>query len=1032
MAKTIRLPTTVYSTDVTAPPHGSSVIGHQLSDRLLQLGVGEVRTGAHDRQIYATDASNYSLDPLAVVIPECNEHISRLAAFCSENGIPLLPRGGGTSLAGQCTNRAVVLDTSNHFRRVLAVDPQRRTCQVECGITIDAVNEHLRALGHPLFFAPDPATLSQASIGGCIGNNAAGARSLRYGRTSENILALDTVLADGSAVRLEAGAGRRDERAATLAMEIAAVVREYRTLIRERFPKLNRRNAGYALDLILDQLDGGCDERDLNLAPLICGSEGTLAIVTAAALKLHATPLKRSLYLLTFASLDDAIGAVPKILAQHPTAVELMDDAVLRAAALNSETAGISARLGIAPGDATSPEMPGPAVLLVEFQDERDAAESEHSEAHFELLEEIMGLRGVRRLEPAEQAAAWQLRRSAEALLHALSSDAKPVTFIEDNAIPIDQLPRFVHGVRDIVEQHRTSAAYYAHASVGVLHIRPLLNLHRAADRTAMVEMAISVARLARECGGVMSGEHGDGRVRGPLLKEFFGPEIITAFERIKRIFDPAGILNPGMIVGAGPEPSIAEQLRIDALNIHTAERVKTVFDYGDQGSLAGAVEMCNGAGFCRKLGPGTMCPSYRATLDERHSPRGRANALRQALLHPSGEPQLNDSDTLETLELCLSCKACKTECPSNVDIAKLKAEYLAASYAKAGRVPLSARLVGHVRLLNAVGCNMPRFANAVSQTHLFRRLVLPRLGITPLHPLPHFAPTLKYRLSRRRPPPTDVQSKVVWLGRHSTNELSDSAADSRSVILFADCFTAFTDSHLAMAAVELLNRLNWRVFIADAGCCGRSMMSVGMLTEARSTAHATLQRLHEWVERIKPAALLFLEPSCQSSLVDDWKSLLPTEDVAKLKELPPILSVEDFVARDPEAVRSKIRGKDAPRNVIFHGHCHQKALWGQAGMQELIQRVAGGCGTILPTGCCGMAGSFGYGLHRYPLSKAIFAAPEFDGLMQAAATDVILATGTSCRGQIQHFTGRKAVHPVEWLEEMTRDTSQGPSGIDL
>ncbi len=1032
MAKTIRLPTTAYSTDVTAPPHGSPATGNPLSERLLQLGVGGVRTGAHDRQIYATDASNYAVEPLAVVIPECREHISRLAAFCSENGIPLLPRGGGTSLAGQCTNRAVVMDTSNHFRRVLAVDPEQKICQVECGITIDAVNEHLKTKGHPLFFAPDPATLSQASIGGCIGNNAAGARSLRYGRTSENILSLDTVLADGSAVRLETGAGRRDGRAASLAMEIAAIVREYRTLIRERFPRLNRRNAGYALDLILDQLDAGCDERDLNLAPLICGSEGTLAIVTAATLRLHPTPLNRSLYLLAFSSLDDAIGSVPKILARRPTAVELMDDAVLRAAALNSETAVISARLGIAPGGSTLPENAGTAVLLVEFQQERDGAEIEHSVNHFEPSERIAGIRSIRRLEPAEQAAAWQLRRSAEALLHALSSDAKPVTFIEDNAIPIDQLPRFVHGVRDMVEQHHTSAAYYAHASVGVLHIRPLLNLHRAADRTAMVEMAVSVARLARECGGVMSGEHGDGRVRGPLLKEFFRPELITAFERIKRIFDPAGILNPGMIVGAGPETSIAEQLRIDAVNFHTAEKMKTVFDYRDQGSLAGAVEMCNGAGFCRKLGPGTMCPSYRATLDERHSPRGRANALRQALLHPSGEPKFNDSDTLETLELCLSCKACKTECPSNVDIAKLKAEYLAASYAQGGRVPISARLVGHVRMLNAIGCSMPRFANSVSQAPLFRRLVLPRLGITPLHPLPRFTPTLKRRLSRRRRPPTDVRSMAVWLDQRAEYEFSDDAADGRSVILFADCFTGFTDSHIAVAAVELLNRLDWRVFIADAGCCGRSMMSVGMLAEARSTAHATLQRLHGWVERIKPAGLLFLEPSCQSSLADDWKSLLISDDRAKLTELPPILSVEDFVARNPDAVRSKIRGKGAPRNVIFHGHCHQKALWGQGGMQELIQRVADGCGTILPTGCCGMAGSFGYDLHRYPLSKAIFAAPEFDGLRQAAATDVILATGTSCRGQIHHFTGRHAVHPVEWLEDMTRATSQGPSRIDL
>jgi FAD/FMN-containing dehydrogenase/Fe-S oxidoreductase len=993
----------------SGPAATDMVKAHRAIQQLASMDVGEVRLGKHDLQLYATDASNYQVQPLAVVICQNAEQVARLAAYCYTHRLPLLPRGGGTSLAGQCTNRAVVMDLSVHFRRVLNVDDEKRLCRVQAGTTIDQVNNHLLSQHFDLFFAPDPATLSHACIGGCIGNNAAGARSIRYGRTSENLAAIDAILADGTIVQFGPGAGRVDAKAADLALAVAALVNKHRAAIRAGYPRLNRRNAGYALDMILDQLDAGCDPLDLNLVPLICGSEGTLAIVTEATLKLSPTPQSRMLFLLRFASLDMAIAAVVPILRLRPTAVELMDDVVLAAAKTNADAAAIMRKLDLG-GTSTGQDQTGPsAVLLVEFQSERDGSGGVPSNID-QLLCDAAGTGHVQRLNTDEQAAAWQIRRSAEALLHALSSDAKPVTFIEDNAIPVEHLSRFIHGVRDIVLQYRTTAAYYAHASVGVLHIRPLLNLHAPADRKAMVNIAIDVARLARQCGGVMSGEHGDGRVRGPLLKEFFGPEIMHMFTEVKRIFDPVGILNPGMIADAGEPESIAQQLRIDSLHAAAEATLHPVFDYSHQGSWVGAVEMCNGAGFCRKLGPGTMCPSYRATLDERHSPRGRANALRHALLAPAAKPNLNDAEALKTLDLCLSCKACKTECPSNVDIAKLKSEYYSASFRANGRIPLSARCVGNIRQLNLIGACLPQLANHVVQARWFRQRILPRLGITPHHPLPLFAPSLRRRLKRE-------PQKLRRPG-------------SPRVALFADCFAGFTDSAVGLAAVKLLSYLDYDVAVADGGCCGRSMISVGMLDQARITALRTLQRIENINARFSPEAILFLEPSCQSAFIDDWRDLLPSEERKAYAQLPPLLSVEEFIVSKWASLKIGIQSERTSGQVIYHGHCHQKALWGQDAMQQLLNHFAGRNGRIMPTGCCGLAGSFGYGLQRYDISKTIFAACEFDPIRAADETDVVLASGTSCRAQIRHFTRHRPLHPVEWLLQCVNDDAS-PSHAD-
>ncbi len=988
------MPIIMDETDITLPVFGEVTpdrnTGTDLATALQRLKVGELRLTGHDRLLYATDASLYEVLPLGVVIPNTAAEIGTLLEFCQRQRIAVLPRGGGTSLAGQCTNRALVVDVSPRFRALREINTEQRTCLAEAGMTIDQLNGELVATG--LFFAPDPATSAQASLGGCIGNNAAGARSIRYGRTSENLAGVEVVLASGESLSLYAGAGRHNPVAKKLAQQVAAVVGEYAELIRARFPRLVRRNAGYSMDLILRQMDAGLSPEDLDLTGLLCGSEGTLAIVTAARLKLQPIPAARGLAILAFPSLEQALDQLLPILDTNPSAVELLDNVVLQTAQGNSEA---RRQLEVLP--RLDGQLPS-AVLYVEYQAEKDPSELKERFSHPALT--APATRTF--LQPAEMNQAWMLRKSAEALLHALAGTRKPITFVEDNAIPVERLGEFIRRFKHLVEAHGTTAAFYAHASVGVLHVRPLLDLHAPADQRAMREIALETAHLARDCGGVMSGEHGDGRVRGPLLPEYFGPEIMQAFAKIKYIFDPVGILNPGMIVNPGNIETITANLREQALRkATTGVEVDTYYDYSDQDSFRGAVERCNGSGFCRKISVGTMCPSYRATLDERHSPRGRANALRHSIFGTSDRPNWTDADTLETLDLCLSCKSCKNECPSNVDIARLKAEYLAQRYKQTGGPPLAARVFGHVNTLNRLSSMVPGLANGIQNFPPIRGLMNQLLGLAPQRSLPSYSVALE-KLFR-------------------TQLAAQNPAGRQKVALFADCFTAFNDSHIGLAATRVLQRLGYRVELVRNGCCGRTMISNGLLDQAKITIQKTLKLLTPAIVDRNVAAIVVCEPSCLSAMLDDWQQFNGIGPRELLQELAhKAISPTDFVQRHwqehpiPPAPRLQ---PDVP--VLFHGHCHAKALWGMADDAALLQRLAGRNAQILNTGCCGMAGGFGYMRDHYDLSLRIFSQKEFDPIRLAPENSVILTAGTSCRHQIQHIAGKKVMHPIEWLAEL-------------
>lgn len=939
------------------------------------------------RAVYSTDASIYQVAPLGVFIPNNPEDAQAGARVLGEMRVPMLPRGGATSLAGQCVNEAVIFDLSSHCHQLIDVNHASSSCRVEPGITIDDLNDRLSALR--LFFAPDPSTARQANIGGCIGNNAAGSRSILYGRTSDNVLGIDACLWNGTRVEFAQGSALRCQHVRDITESVCDVISKNAELIRERFPRTMRRSSGYQLDVILDQLDRfGRDLSKLNLAPLLCGSEGTLAITLGAELRLHPVPRFKGLAVMSFDSVEDAIAAVAPILALNPCAVELLDQLILDLARKNTVCRPYTELLPSTPAGG----MPN-AVLYVEFL----SAESQESiDDSIRQLQELFPQSQIDvHTDPGSMNDAWALRKSGEPLLHAIPGARKPLGFVEDNAVPVEKLSEFVAGFREIVQREDTIASYYAHASVGVLHVRPLLDLRDPKDEQRMIRIAQDVADLARSLGGVPSGEHGDGRVRGPLLPAYFGEELMGVFREIKAIFDPHELLNPGNIVSPAPIESIAQQTRIrpHAKPITFAEP-QTHYDYTAQGGFAHAVEMCNGAGVCRNKSIGTMCPSYHATLDERHSTRGRGNALRLAISGQLSTDRWSDPRVDEILDLCLSCKACKAECPSNVDIAKLKAEYLAQRYAESSRVPLSARVFSQIHTLNKLGALFPALSNAASRFPPVRSLMNSMLSIHPDRSLPKFAKPVRRR--------------------------EFSSSDNPRVLILADTFTNHNEPGIIETTARVLERFGYAVGVLPVSDFGRSAISQGCLSQAIRDAEQSIDRLTPYINDESIAGFLIAEPSCLSAVCDDWLELKidrPVEMRTKLAKrcATPEAFLDAFWDRHPTHPDFA-----APLGQIhIHGHCHQKALWGEHSASSLLTRLFPDRAVSMNTGCCGMAGAFGYAESKYDLSMKIGSQRLFPQVNAADENDLIVASGTSCRHQIQDGTNRRAVHAIEVIDQL-------------
>jgi len=956
---------------------------------LARIIEGDVRFGLHDRMLYATDASIYQAAPIGVIVPRSIADVEKTIAYAGEHHLPLLPRGGGTSLAGQAVNTALVIDFSAWCNRILEIDPERKTARVEPGVVLDQLND--AAAAHGLMFGPDVATSAHANLGGMIGNNSAGAHSVLYGRTVEHLLAMHVMLADGTKLRFNKGAAEVDPVVGALTRRIAAVVTGLDKLIDERFPKTVRRVDGYNLDLILDQIRRSGPGRfgKVNLSHLFCGSEGTLGVTLEATVRLVEAPKVRGLAIVAFADVDAALEAVWSVMQTGPAAVELIDDIIIRIAGDNAEYRRYVELLPRIRG-----QPPG-AVLYVEYFADEEAGLARR---FANLSERLNGREFQRHTDPDAMQRAWKLRKAGEPLLYGLPGARKPLTFIEDTAVEYKKLPEFIRRFREIIARHGSTASYYAHASVGCLHVRPMIDPRNAADRGAMRAIAEEATDLVREFGGALSGEHGDGRLRSHLLERYFGREICDGFRAIKAIFDPENLMNPGNIVAP---PPLDAHLRVkpDDREI-VVPQVQTFFRYAREHGFAGAVEMCNGAGICRKTSGGTMCPSYRATRDERHATRGRGNALRLAItgqMSPDGAaPQWNDPETLATLDLCLSCKACKTECPSNVDIARLKSEYLAQGYEQEGRVPFRTRFFGRVRRINQRGSRLASLANFVNRFGPTRAITNSILGFDARRSLPVFAPSLYTWFEKRAKAFADPGAPVV--------------------VLFPDCFTVYNEPHIGRAATEALERLGYRVVLPRLGCCGRALITMGMLREATEVCSATARELLACVERESAIAIVGCEPSCISAIKDDWLDLRLEVAVEELRHLAArTWLIEEFIGRQWE---DHPRPAAAPQStggppVVLHGHCHQKALWGLEDPAELLRRLVGDRLCVLDSGCCGLAGSFGYTTANYDLSMTVFE-QSLGGPLRSMPEAELLAAGTSCRHQILDVTGRRARHPVE------------------
>ena len=950
----------------------------ELARELAKRVSGEVRFDAFSRVLYSTDASIYQMEPVGVVVPDSVDDVLAVMEVAAGNGVPVLPRAGGTSLAGQTVNHAIVMDFSKRLNRVLEVNPEERWARVQPGIVLDQLNKHLAPFN--LHYAPDPTTTSRACVGGGIGNNTCGAHSVIYGKTLDHVKELSVVLSDGSPSHFRPLDSRElDAKLEGTGLE-SDIYRGVRRLARDnadeidaRYPKIMRRVSGYNLDEFVSDLG-------FNMARMVVGSEGTLCVVTEAKVNLEPRPTMTSLALLHFSGIVEAGEATPRVLEHGPSSVEVVDKMVLDR---SRKSLGGSLNLSLIEGD------PG-AVLMVEFYGESEAELKGKMDAlQQDMARRRMGYACVNVLDKAGQAAAWNLRKAGLGLLMSITGDAKPFPYVEDTAVDPERLGEFVGRFDEVVRNHNTTAAYYGHASVGCLHVRPLVSLKGPEGIARMEAIADEISDLVKEFGGSLSGEHGDGIVRGVWTEKMFGPRLYQAFRDVKRTFDPQGIMNPGKIIDC---PPMTENLRYGP--DYEAASLPTRLDYSLEGDYAAAVEMCNGMGTCRKL-EGSMCPSYMATREEEHSTRGRANLLRAALSGRLPQDAISSRRLYEALDLCLECKACKAECESGVDMARLKAEFLDNYYRSNGR-PLASRVFSNIDLVNRWGSRLAPFSNWAARSPLGKLAARALLGVDTRRSLPSFARQTLSRWSKSR------------------GDATPGVGDRGEVVLFNDTFMEYNYPEVGKAAVEVLEAAGFRVTLANAGCCGRPNISQGRMAEAQERARRVVDLLYPYAA--KGVAIVGCEPSCVLTFRDEYPQFLK-DDKSRLVADHTYL-VEEFLMGLHQRGDLDLKFGETARKVLFHGHCHQKALAGVASSVSALGLPPGHEVEQTNAGCCGMAGSFGYQRDHYDVSMAIGGQTLFPAVNAKGDDWEVAVTGVSCRQQIEHGAGREARHVVEILRD--------------
>lgn len=937
---------------------------------------GEVRFDALSRALYATDASVYQISPLGVVIPKNRADIAAALEICRRFRCPITMRGGGTSQAGQAIGAGVQIDTSKYYNRILEVNAEQRWARVEPGIVLDELNAHLAPLG--LRFAPDISTASRATVGGMMANNSSGARSVLYGKTIDHVLEQTVALSDGSVVEFReiprSKVPEGDSIEAACYRTVLGLASAHATEIERRYPKILRRVSGYNLDEFAD------GSKPVNLAKIMVGSEGTLGIVLEAKLRLVPLPKAKAILVIMFANLLEALEAAPVILRHQPSAVEIMDKSILDHARANPPLERIRSKF--VEGDPA-------ATLCVEFYaDRKDELPPRLAALEQDLRARKLGYAYRPETEIAGQAQMWSLREAALGLSTAMKEDAKSIAFVEDTAVAPEKLRDYIERFQQIVRRHETTAGIYAHASVGCLHVRPVINLKTEVGVRKFEQIAGEVADLVLEFGGALSGEHGDGLVRSPFLRQMFGPELYEAFRQVKQTFDPLGIFNPGKIVDA---PPITANLRFGAG--YQTPNPATWFDYSEYGGMGGAVEMCSGVGACRKKLVGTMCPSYMVTLEEEHSTRGRANALRLAMNGQLGEAELDDKRVYEALDLCLECRACRTECPAGVDMASLKSEFLAQHWSKYG-TPLRARALANIEGMAAWGSRLAPLSNWIAASGPVRRLSEGLLDIDRRRTLPEWRRNTFGR----------------WLAQNKRR----SAADEKPVMLFNDTFMNHYDPEIGIAALEVLEKSGHAVAVVRPGCCGRPFISQGLLAPARAHALNVVEDLFPMAERGNK--ILFCEPSCLSAVKEDAPSLLRGDQQKKARVVASACQTFEEFAANLDLRLQPIAGR-----ILLHGHCHQKSMGLLPATVALLSRIPSASVVDLDSGCCGMAGSFGYHKQHFEISRKIANRRLLPAANSMNHGDILVAPGVSCRHQIRDFSAARGVHPAVLIRSLLK-----------
>ena len=944
-------------------------------DELRKSIKGEVLTDDYSLGMYSTDASFYQITPLAIVLPCDESDVKQAIGFALAHKMKILPRGGGTSLAGQTVGEALIIDFSKYMNKILEINVQERWVKVQPGLVRDELNEEVAK--YNLQFAPDPATSSRANVGGMVGNNSSGTKSILYGKTVDHILEARILLTDGTELQLKelsqeefGQKAKQENREGEIYRSVLKTIQSNDAEIKQRFPKVMRRVGGYNLDefVYTDRW---------NLAKLITGSEGTLAVTLELKLNLEPLPKFKSVAVVHFADLLEAIRAVQPMLPYKPSAIEIIDRTVLRLSQENLTTRQFCHFIDQDPA----------AILIVEFYGDTLESVTQRPQKMIEELKQL-GTGYSYPFFPAgkEYDDVWNLRKKGLGLMMGIKGEKKALSFIEDSAIPTDVLPEYIDQVLKICAKHNTEVSMYAHASVGVIHVQPLLDLRDQQDIENLKNITNETFDLVVKYGGSWSGEHGDGLVRSAFNERFFGPRIYQAFKEIKKLFDPENLMNPGKIVDA---ESIEHNLRYGP-TYHDQE-VKTEFQYRPENSFRESVHMCTGVGECRKMLGGTMCPSFKATRDEEHSTRGRANALRLAMSGQLGKEGLASERLHEVMELCLSCKACKSECPTNVDMAKMKSDVLQMYYDKHG-ITLRDRLIrdsskAAARLSGALSS----VTNFIQRWSLFRIALQKLAGFDQRRVLPEYASEPFYK----------------WFEKKGNNTFKN---PGKKVVLFADTYLNFHEPAIGVSALQLLNSCGYEVILANVGCCQRPKISHGFLRDGKQEGTKTIEGLKKYIDQ--GLTIVVCEPSCASALNDDLPDLIDDEVLAsQLKER--VMMIDTFLTKEMENGNLKKTFQSIAGDILIHGHCHQKALYGTKGMKTLLSQGGQTVGEI-PSGCCGMAGSFGYEAEHYDISRKIGESVLFPAVKSMKAGTTLVANGFSCRHQIEHFTG---VKPRHWVE---------------